>query len=372
MWTQVWPFLLRAGDSPALWATDAGMLVPHTDVGRLLKCTLVVPTVLVVVKDGTALIGFDGLSPVRFLGRHHCALVKAIANYLRRGRDRTDRSLFGHADDERPMSGVGGRMRHSYNNRDHFGNLPGGQMNHGMQSRVVNKTIEDVEAERDRAAMQAVAHATFPRYLELNEIELPLYKYRELEDLGKQTLKARCLALRDLIERTGCLFFENHAHLKLNAAQGEDKLLEWYLNVEVTIAAALGMEELDHAAFGAAHLAGSLPPPAVHNQQRKPSQRQMMSQSQYDQAQLQQAQQQQAEQQQAQYEQMAMRRRQQQQQQQMMAMMQEENRPPPSCGQPQKAPPSRGMHDNSGPNASRFDDAARIRAKNNSGSSIFG
>ena len=101
MWTQVWPFLLRAGDSPALWATDAGMLVPHTDVGRLLKCTLVVPTVLVVVKDGTALIGFDGLSPVRFLGRHHCALVKAIANYLRRGRDGTDRSLFGHADDER-------------------------------------------------------------------------------------------------------------------------------------------------------------------------------------------------------------------------------------------------------------------------------
>merc|ERR1719460_1315231 len=140
-----------------------------------------------------------------------------------------------------------------------------------MQSRVVGDTIEDVEARRMRASKQAYAHVNFPRFMELNDVHLPLYKYAELEDLGKPTLKKRCLDFRDMIELTGCKFFENHAHLKLNAAQGEDKLTEWYINVQVTIAAALGMDELDHAAFGAAHLAGSLPPPATHNkQQRQP------------------------------------------------------------------------------------------------------
>merc|ERR1719460_2261442 len=130
-----------------------------------------------------------------------------------------------------------------------------------MQSRVVGDTIEDVEARRMRASMQAHAHANFPRTMELNDVHLPLYKYAELEDLGKPTLKKRCLDFRDMIEQSGCKFFENHAHLKLNAAQGEDKLLEWYINVQVTIAAALGLNGLDHAAFGAPQLAGTLPIP---------------------------------------------------------------------------------------------------------------
>ena len=170
-------------------------------------------------------------------------------------------------------------MKHSYDNRDALGNLPGGETNYSMQSRVVGDTIEDIEARRMQASRQAHAHANFPRFMDLNDVQLPLYKFSELEDLGKQTLKKRCLDFRDMIEQTGCKFFENHGHLKLNAAQGEDKMLEWYINVQVTLAAALGMDELDHVAFGAPHLAGSLPPPMTHNkQQRQPQQQQRQPQ----------------------------------------------------------------------------------------------
>ena len=281
-----------------------------------------------------------------------------------------DGIFSGHVD-ERVQRG---RMRHSGDGRDANGNLPGGQMNQSMQNRVVGDTIEDIAARRQRAEQDAAAHANFPRFMELNDVQLPLYKWTELEDLGKQTLKKRALTFRDMIEQSGCKFFENHAHLKLNAAQGEDKILEWYINVQVTIAAALGLHELDHAAFGAPHLAGSLPEPSANNRNRNApppqAQQRQMSQQQYEQMMMQQQQQQQMQQQ-----------MQMQQQQQMMMMQQQQyrqenddyqNRPPPSRGQPQKAPPSRGMHDNSDPNASRFDDAARIRAKNAGGSNIFG
>jgi len=261
----------------------------------------------------------------------------------------------GHPDEN---AANGGRMRYNQCNRDAHGNLPGGQMNHTMQSRVISESIEDVEARRLQASMQARAYATFPRTMELNGVHLPLYKFKELEDLGSSTLKKRCLDFRDQIESTGCKFFENHLHLKLLAAQGEDKLLEWYINVQVTLASALNMG-LDHAAFGAAHLEDTLQlPPARHNKQapQQQQQQQQMTQEQYDH--------------------IMMMRQQQQQMQQMKMQMQENNfhnYSPPSHGQREmKPPPSRGMHDNSDPNASRFEDAARIRAKNNGGSNIFG
>ena len=202
--------------------------------------------------------------------------------------------FFSNHDDERVNRG---RMRQSFGQgRDHLGNLPGGEMNMSIQNRVIGDTIEDIAARKQQAAMDARAHAYFPRSMDLNGFELPLYKWKELEDLGKPTLKKRCLTLRDMIEQSGCRFFENHAHLKLNAAVGEDILMEWYINVQVTIAAALGLEDLDHAAFGAPHLAGSLPPPAVNNRQQKQQQsppQQQMTQQQYEQLMRQQQQQQQ-------------------------------------------------------------------------------
>ena len=275
-------------------------------------------------------------------------------------------------------------MKHSLHNRDSYGNLFGGEMNHSMQNRVVGDTIQDVENRRMEASMQAQEYANFPRFMELNDVQLPLYKFKELEDLGKQTLKKRCLDFRDMIEASGCMFFENHTHLVLNAAQGEDKLLEWYINVEVTLATALGMKGLDHAGFGASHLAGSLPPPVKHSKQQQqqrqqqPSQQQM-TQEQYEQLMMQRQYQQQ--QQQMQQQQMMMQQQQQMQQQQYMQQQQQQfrdhdyenyqNAPPPSRGAPQK---HAGLHDvSSDPReATRFDDAARIRAKNSGGSNIFG
>lgn len=242
-------------------------------------------------------------------------------------------------------------------------------MNHGMQTRVVGDTIQDIEARQLLASRQAQEHANFPRFMELNGMHLPLYKYKELEDLGKQTLKKRCLDFRDQVEATGCRFFENHQHLKLNAAQGEDKLLEWFINVQVTLAAALGMDGLDHEGFGASHLAGTLPPPARHNkQERQPQPLQPeMTQEEYEQLMLERQYQQQQRQQLQRY----------QQQQRYQEEYQDQyenyrNGPPPSRGQAQMK--QAGMHDvSSDPRyASRFDDAAQIRARNSTGSNIFG
>ena len=95
--------------------------------------------------------------------------------------------------------------------RDHHGNLPGGMTNMTMQGHVQGDTLEDIEAKRYQAHMQAMDHATFPRQLDLNGVTIPLYKFAELDSLGRETLKKRCLDMRDMIEATGSRFFEHRA-----------------------------------------------------------------------------------------------------------------------------------------------------------------
>ena len=153
-------------------------------------------------------------------------------------------------------------------------------MNMSMQGKVMGNTREAIERKQQLASQQAEEYANFPREMELNDVTIPLYKYKELEILGKKVLKQRCLDLRDTVESTGCRFWDHHPHLKLNAARGEDVLLEWYINVQVTLTNALGMAHLDHAAFGAP--ACNLPPPVTHNKQSQ-QQRQQQQQQQYQQ-----------------------------------------------------------------------------------------
>lgn len=86
--------------------------------------------------------------------------------------------------------------------RDCLGNLPGGMMNESMQQRVIGNTREDFERKQQLASIQAEQYANFPREMELNDVHIPLYKYRELEDLGKKTLRQRCLDFRDMVEST--------------------------------------------------------------------------------------------------------------------------------------------------------------------------
>jgi len=272
--------------------------------------------------------------------------------------------------------------------RDALGNLPGGEMNMSMQDRVINNTREHIERKQHLASMQAAEFANFPRALDLNGVSIPIYKYQELEILGKKILKQRCLDFRDLVETTGCLFFENHPHLRLNAAVGEDVLLEWFFNMQVTLAAAIGQPELDHAAFGApAGMGASLPPPAVHNKQqpaRRQQQHMQQQQQQQQQQYMQQQQQQQYMQQQQQQQQQYMQQQRQQQQYMQQQRQQQQQQQGPANdfddhynqrshtprGVPQHggfalAPPhlqGAGVEDGE---ASRFDDAARIRARNN-------
>ena len=261
-----------------------------------------------------------------------------------------------------------GNQWQSGGRRDQLGNLAGGQMNMSMQDKVVGNTREDIEHKQYLASIQAAQFTNFPRFMELNDVNIPLYKFDELEDLGKKTLKQRCLDLRDLVDSTGCRFFESHQHLKLNAAQGEDVLLEWYINVQVTLAAALGQPELDHVAFGApAGMGDSLPAPAVHNKQR---QQQPQQQQQY---------------QQQQYQQQRYQQQQYQQRQQPPAHQGYDNdfedhllgrshtpRGVPQHGGFALAPPHlQGGSPSQDGEASRFDDAARIRERNNPTSRPF-
>jgi hypothetical protein len=256
---------------------------------------------------------------------------------------------------------------------------------------VVGATREEIERRQHLASVQAAEFASFPRAMDLNGVSIPLYKLRELDDLGKKTLKQRCLDLRDLVEASGCRFFESHPHLRLNAAQGEDVLLAWYLNVQVTLAAALGMPELDHVAFGApASMGDALPPPVVHNQQRQrqpPLQQQRPNQ--HEEYQLQQYQQQQYQQQQYQQQQRQQQQRQQQQQyQQYQQYQQQQHREndfddhfqgrsytprgvPQHGGFALQPPHLQGGSPSQDGEASRFDDAARIRARNNPTSRPF-
>jgi len=255
-------------------------------------------------------------------------------------------------------------------------------MNMSMQNSVMGNTREEIEYKQRLASLQAAQFASFPREIELNDVSIPLYKFKDLEDLGKKTLKQRCLDLRDLIESTGCRFFENHPHLKLNAAQGEDVLLVWFMNVQVTITAALGRPELDHVAFGApASMGDSLPPPAVHNKQQRPSPRQQQYQQQMQQTQMQQQQQQVQRQQMQQRQHMQQQMQQQQYQQRQHQQQHYDNdfddhlngrshtpRGVPQSGGFAFAPPHLQQQDGE---ASRFDDAARIRARNNSSARPF-
>jgi hypothetical protein len=254
--------------------------------------------------------------------------------------------------------------------RDHRGNLPGGETNLSMQSHVVGDTLEEKEHSRYLAHMEAQEFANFPRSIEINGVELPLYKFLELENLGRLTLKTRSQDFRDRVEATGSQFFENHPHLRLRIAAGEDIMLKWYMDVQVTLCAALGMHHLDHAAFGAPW-ASDLPAPVVHSQQHR---NELTQQQQYEQHGIQRQRQMEQEHQLRQQQQQELLQQQQwlQQQQSIENGDRFEWQQPAGVRTPQSVPQHGGFalqpphlqpQQDVG---TRFDEAARIRVRNSS------
>lgn len=110
-------------------------------------------------------------------------------------------------------------------------------------------TLAEKESKRWAARQDADAHASFPQSLELNGVLIPLYKYSELEMLSRARIKERALNLRDIINSTKSRFFEHHPELRLNA--NAFNVASWIIDVQVVLAAAIGSDDLTHAAFGA-------------------------------------------------------------------------------------------------------------------------
>lgn len=143
--------------------------------------------------------------------------------------------------------------------RDQRGNLLGGQQNQSMQQYVQSETLEAKEHKRWLAHKEAALHATFPTSLQLNGVDIPIFKFGELEALGQRRLKERALNLRDEMERTKSNFLA-HYKLQLNPYSSGETLARWITDVQVTLATALGHDDLDYAAFGApAHWANGGP-----------------------------------------------------------------------------------------------------------------
>ena len=135
--------------------------------------------------------------------------------------------------------------------RDHRGNRLGGQQNESMQRYQECETLQEKEHKRWMAHRDASLHATFPTTLALNGVEIPIFKAPELAALGAKRLKERAMNLRDLVDSTGSRFFETYPHLRLNVYSQPEFIVGWVINVQVALAAALGHEDLDHAAFEA-------------------------------------------------------------------------------------------------------------------------
>ena len=143
-----------------------------------------------------------------------------------------------------------------YNNglkpkRDHRGNLPGGKQNGELQKYQMCETLEEKEHKRWLAHKDAALAATFPKSLELNGINIPIFKLQELETINGKILKQRALNMRDLITATKSRFFDEYPDLQLNPHSPEVVLHKWFIDVQVRLAQATGWDDLDHAAFGA-------------------------------------------------------------------------------------------------------------------------
>lgn len=137
-----------------------------------------------------------------------------------------------------------------------------------MQQYQMCETLEEKEHKRWLAHRDAALQANFPTILGFNGVDVPLFKWKELEALGPKTLKQRALNLRDLVESTRSNFFPHHPQLVLNQHLHPDALAHWIIDVQVTLAAAVGESELDHAAFGVALKATA--PHQQQQQQRRP------------------------------------------------------------------------------------------------------
>merc|ERR1712054_229635 len=79
----------------------------------------------------------------------------------------------------------------------------------------LDKSNDDRELSRRQARIDAHNHATFPTFVVLNGVEVPIAKFAEIEALGGRSLRRRAMNLRDIIEATQSNFFGHYKHMVL-------------------------------------------------------------------------------------------------------------------------------------------------------------
>ena len=104
-----------------------------------------------------------------------------------------------------------------------------------------NESREGIEARRLQAHYEAQRHSSFPTSVTLNGVQVPIFKYDELERLNWNILKTKALNLKDTIISTRSGFFEHYADLTLRTTNAE-QVVAWFIAVQVTICNALGYE----------------------------------------------------------------------------------------------------------------------------------
>ena len=116
-------------------------------------------------------------------------------------------------------------------------------------AKKIDRTRDEIEQERLEAHHEAMAHANFPTTLTINQVDIPLAKYKELEQLSDKRIKDKALNLKDSVNQTGSRFFEHHKHLARVPHQS-DMCMAWIIDVQVILSNALGWE-FDASDFGA-------------------------------------------------------------------------------------------------------------------------
>ena len=133
-------------------------------------------------------------------------------------------------------------------------------------------TRDQREELRYAAHLEAERHACFPKSVKLNRVDIPICKWDELQALGQKTLSQRALNLRDLLDTTRSNFFEHHKSLALRPHAGEDVLARWFISVQLAVTNAVGYrftpadfgapaDENHHAPFSPRNTFTSFAPP---------------------------------------------------------------------------------------------------------------
>jgi len=101
-------------------------------------------------------------------------------------------------------------------------------------------TNDQREAARLAARREAKELSEFPTSVSLNGVDIPIFRYTQVEGMNKKLITQAAMNLRDAIDSSGCRFFDHYTQLKLNSHASHENLVRWFMNVQLIICNRLG------------------------------------------------------------------------------------------------------------------------------------